>query len=191
MPDGQIDGWAREAGSRNRKILRLLTCDITRIVLLQQTYDTCPRVKTNLKTRATHHNCALQLSVQRKDLDRVKSAKLLGVHLNENLKWDEHVKHLASSCYGTLACLRKIKKFTPYKLRKHLAESLILSRLDFNDIIFYPLTERLINRLQSVQYSATSFVTDKYVNSVDALFKLGWLPVRERTQGLTSFKSRA
>ena len=67
----------------------------------------------------------LQLSVQGKDLERVKSAKVLGVHLNENLKWDEHVKHLASSCYGTLACLRK--NFTPYKLRKHLAESLILS----------------------------------------------------------------
>ena len=70
--------------------------------------------------------------------------------------------------------------FTPYKLRKHLAESLILSRLDFNDIIFYPLTERLINRLQRVQYSAASFVTGKYVNSVDSLFKLGWLPMRER-----------
>ena len=122
----------------------------------------------------------LQLSVQGKDLERVKSAKLLGVHLNENLNWDEHVKHLASSCYGTLACLRKIKNFTPYKLRKHLAESLILSRLDFNDIIFYPLTERLINRLQRVQYSAASFVTGKYVNSVDSLFKLGWLPMRER-----------
>ena len=86
---------------------------------------------------------ALPLSVQGKNLERVKSAKLLGVHLSENLKWDEHVKHLASSCYGTLACLRKIKNSTPYKLRKHLAESLILSRLDFNDIIFYPLTERL------------------------------------------------
>ena len=115
-------------------------------------------------------SCTLQLSVQGKDLERVKSAKLLGIHLNENLKWDEHVKHLASSCYGTLA---------PYKLRKHLAESLILSRLDFNDIIFYPLTERLINHLQCVQYSAASFVTGKYVNSVDSLFKLGWLPKHE------------
>ena len=67
---------------------------------------------------------ALQLSVQGKDLERVKSAKLLGVHLNVNLKWDEHVKHLASSCYGTPACLRKIKNFTPYKLRKRLAKSL-------------------------------------------------------------------
>ena len=102
------------------------------------------------------------------------------VHLNENLKWDEHVKHLASSCYGTLACLQKTKNFTPYKLRKHLAESLILSRLDVNAIIFCPLTEHLINRLQHVQYSTASFITGNYVtNSVYSLFKLDWLPMRE------------
>ena len=69
----------------------------------------------------------------------------------------------------------------PNKLtKKNLAESLILSRLDFSDIIFYPLTERLINHLQRVQYSAANFVTSKYVNSEDSIFKLGWLPVRER-----------
>ena len=45
---------------------------------------------------------------------------------------------------------------------------------------FCPLTERLTNRLQRVQYHAASFVTDKSVNSVDSIFKLGWPPMRER-----------
>ena len=43
----------------------------------------------------------------------------------------------ASICYGTLANLRKIKNFTTFTT-KHLAESLIISRLDFGDIVFYP-----------------------------------------------------
>lgn len=121
----------------------------------------------------------LQLSAEGKNLERVKSTKLLGVHLNENLRWDDHVKHLASSCYATLACLRKIKNFTPYKLRKQLAESLILSRLDFGDVVVYPLTECLLKRLQRIQYSAASFVTGRYSNSIDTILKLGWLPLRE------------
>ena len=106
---------------------------------------------------STYHSLSsrpLQLAVEEKVLERVKSTKLLGVHLNENLKWDAHVKHLASTCYGTLANLRKIKNFTTFTLRKHLAESLIISRLDFSDIVFYPLTEHLLNRLQRIQYSA-------------------------------------
>ena len=76
------------------------------------------------------------------------------------------MKHLASTCYGTIANLRKIKNFATFTLRKLLAESLIISRLDFSDIVFYPLTENLLNRLQRIQYSAASFVTGRYVNSM-------------------------
>ena len=131
---------------------------------------------------SSYHSLSLrtmQLSAEGKDLERVKSTKLLGIHLNENLKWVDHVKHLASSCYGTLACLKKIKNFTPYKLRKQLAESLILSHLDFSDAVFYPLTEHVLKRLQWKQYSAASFVTGRYTNSIGSIFKIGWLPMRE------------
>ena len=80
-------------------------------------------------------------------LERVESTKLLGVIIHCNLKWDDHIKHLAASCYGTLATLKKkIKNFTNYKLRKHLAESLVLSPLDFSDIVFYPLSENNIGQ---------------------------------------------
>ena len=117
----------------------------------------------------------------RKALEQVKSTKLLGMYLKENLKWDVLVKHLASTCYGTLANLRKIKNFTTFTLRKHLAESLIISRLDFSDIVFYPLTEHLLKRLQRIQYSAASFVTGRYVNSIESILKLSWSPMREGT----------
>ena len=37
-------------------------------------------------------------------------SKLLGVHLNDSLRWDDHKKSLVTSCYGTLTILKKIKK---------------------------------------------------------------------------------
>ena len=83
------------------------------------------------------------------------------------MKWDDHVKHLASSCYGVLAALRKIKNFTNYHLRKHLVECLVLSRLDFNDTIFYPITYCLLKRLQRIQFAAASFVFGRYVNNIE------------------------
>lgn len=52
---------------------------------------------------------------------------------------------------GVLAALRKIKNFTNYHLRKHLVECLVLSRLDFNDIIFYPITDCLLKSASSLQ----------------------------------------
>ena len=88
---------------------------------------------------SSHHklaDCALNLTVGDNSLKRVESTKLLGVNIHSNLKWDDRIKHLAASCYGTLATLKKIKNFTNYRLRKHLSESLVLSRLDFSDIVF-------------------------------------------------------
>ncbi|CAH3192855.1 unnamed protein product [Porites evermanni] len=51
-------------------------------------------------------------------------SKLLGVHFHQHLNWDEHVKAT---------------------LRKHLVESLVLSKLDYCDTVYYPLPEFQLN----------------------------------------------
>ena len=54
---------------------------------------------------SSYHSLAerpIHLSVGDKPLERVHSIKLLGVHMTDTLKWDDHVKHLASSCYDVL-----------------------------------------------------------------------------------------
>ena len=125
---------------------------------LLQVSQTGPRTKCTLfKTSqmSSYHSLAersIHLSVGDKPLKRAHSIKLHGVHMTDTLKWDDHVSHLASSCYGVLAALRKIKNFTNYHLRKHLVECLVLSRLDFNDIIFYSITDCLLKRLQRIQF---------------------------------------
>lgn len=51
-------------------------------------------------------------------LERIKSSKLLGVHINENhIKWDDHIMHTVSGCYATLSILRKLKYLAKYELR--------------------------------------------------------------------------
>ena len=47
-------------------------------------------------------------------LERIKSCKLLGVYINEHLKWDDHIKHTVSGCYATLSILRKLKYLAKY-----------------------------------------------------------------------------
>ena len=66
-----------------------------------------------------------------KALERVNVTKLLGVHLDSHLDWKEHVTKLLSSCYGILAVLRKIRHLALFKVRKQLAECLVLSKLDY------------------------------------------------------------
>ena len=114
-------------------------------------------------------------------LERIKSCKLLGVHVNEHLKWDDHIKHTVSGCYATLSILRKLEYLAKYELRKQLAETLILSKLDNMPIwFFYPLPQFLLRRLQQVQFVAASFALGHYVKSFRDVLKIGWLPINER-----------
>ena len=86
-----------------------------------------------------------------------------------------------SSCYATLALIRKLKHLTPFPVRKQLAECLILSKIDYNDIVSHPIPEYLLRRLQHVQLAAAGFVLGRYVHMPD-LIKLGWMPIKERRE---------
>ena len=58
-------------------------------------------------------------------------------------------------------------------------ESLLLSKLDYCDTVYYPLLEFQLKRLQRVQLVAASFVLSRYVNDINDIVKIGWLPVRQ------------
>ena len=58
---------------------------------------------------------------------------------------------------------------------------LVLSKLNFNDVVCYPLPGYLQKKMQRVQNAAASFVTNRYCSEKDVL-QLGWLPTLEGTQ---------
>ena len=96
------------------------------------------------------------VTVKGQTLERVKEFKLLGTWISDNLKWTNHVKYLVSSCYSVLSTLRKLKNLAPFHVKKQLAESLILSKLDYNDAVCYLLP-------------AAGFVTNRYSSESDVL----------------------
>ena len=114
-------------------------------------------------------------------LERVTTTRLLGTELQQNLDWSSDTNTKISSCYATLSVLRKLKNLAPFQVRKQLAESLILSKLDYDDTVTFPIHDYLVKRLQRVQLAAAGFVIGKYANLQDFL-KLGWLPIPERQQ---------
>ena len=115
------------------------------------------------------------LSLKIKTVDRVERFRLLWTLLSE------HVNNVTSSCFGVLAVLRKIKNMTPQETKKSRVQSLVFSKLNFNDTVTYPLPMFLQKRMQHVQNAAAGFVLNRYCSEKDVL-KLGWLPTLENTQ---------
>jgi hypothetical protein len=122
---------------------------------------------------------SVNLTTNGQTLERVSSIRLLGNELEENLKWNKEINSKIHSCYGCLSVLRKLKNLAPFKIRKQLAETLILSRIDYNDAVSNPIPDYLIKRLQRVQLAAAGFVMGHFADVADIL-NLGWLPIAER-----------
>ena len=62
-----------------------------------------------------------------------------------------------------------------------LPQSLILSKIDFNDYVYLPLTLCQTKKLQRLQKATASFVIKRYGHTEDIL-KIGWLPSVERRE---------
>ena len=113
-------------------------------------------------------------------INRTSSMKILGVTFEENCSWDKHINETIKSCCATLSTLRKLKRFTPYHLRKSLCESLVLSKIDYCNTVYYPLTLQQTKRLLKIQNAAASFVKKRFSSITDVL-DLKWLPVKEHS----------
>ena len=107
--------------------------------------------------------------------------------MDQHLTWKTHVDHVLSSSYGTLLVLRGLKNLAPFHVKKHLAESVVLSKVNYACSVFYRLPAFRTKRLQTLQNACAEFVTRRFTG-VEDVVKLNWLPVNEPDVELNLFQ---
>ena len=95
-------------------------------------------------------------------IERKDSMKILGMKVDQHLTWEEHVANVTKSSYDTLPSLKLLKRNTPCKLRKTLAEALILLKIDYGSVVYQDVPKFLIKRLQKVQTISAGYVLNRY-----------------------------
>ena len=113
-----------------------------------------------------------------KSIKQEVNVKLLGITFDQNLSWTDHINNTTKSSYSTLQVLKRFKRFTPMRVRKTLAETLILSRLSYCNSVYSQVPRYLTNRLQRVQTCAAGYVLGRYAK-IRNVVDLKWLPVEE------------
>ena len=111
------------------------------------------------------------------------SAKNLGVTFDPELKMDLHVNNMTRSCFFQLRQLRSIRRSLTMEATKTLVQSLVSSRVDYCNSIFYGAKNAVLRRLQSVLNAAARLVTNtrKFDHITPVLRdQLHWLPIRQR-----------
>ena len=102
-------------------------------------------------------------------IKRVKCTKLLGVEIDEHLKWEKHVDHIASKVSSGIGTIKKLKEFVDRDTLVLVYNALIQPHFDYCYEVWDELDKGLIERLQKLQNRACSnnFVSSAKVAIVD------------------------
>ena len=86
----------------------------------------------------------------------------------------------------TLRNISRIRKYIPQDTSVVLVKSLVMSRLDYSNGLFYGLPQCTVSGLQAVQIFAARIITQERLRDHDsmsrALLGLHWLPVDKRIE---------
>ena len=81
--------------------------------------------------------------------------KLLGVTLDNRLSMDKHVNEVNRTCFYHLRALRHTRPVITASDANMIACSVVGSRLDCSNAVFYGVLSENVNRLQRIQYAGS------------------------------------
>ena len=108
----------------------------------------------------------------------------LGILLDSDLSFADQVSSVVSKSFHCIKNISRIKTFLTSKEKCTLLTALVLSKLDYCNSLYYGINGSFINKLQVVQNSAARLIFNKrkFDHSSGLLFKLHWLPVKNRIE---------
>uniref|UniRef100_A0A2A4IZ43 Reverse transcriptase domain-containing protein n=1 Tax=Heliothis virescens TaxID=7102 RepID=A0A2A4IZ43_HELVI len=118
------------------------------------------------------------LTVMGESIERVELVCNLGLTMDPELRFEAHINNVLRNCFYRLKVLYGIRKYLSIPLRKQLVDSLILSRLNYCDIVYGPcLLSRTEHVIQRIQNACVRFCTNiprrshvtPYINELDLL----------------------
>ena len=89
-------------------------------------------------------------------ITRVKSAKSIGVYIDERLSWAEHIDYLSKKISSAIAGLRQVRPFISIETALIIYQSLILPLFDYCDVVWDNLSQTLADRLLAAKPCSSS-----------------------------------
>ncbi|XP_065677491.1 uncharacterized protein LOC136092851 [Hydra vulgaris] len=92
-----------------------------------------------------------ELLINNVTIKRKKYKKFLGVHIDENLSWRNHIGHIETKISSAISTLYKCRPFLDFFSRKKLYFSLIHSHLTYANIVWANTHKTKLVKLQGLQ----------------------------------------
>ncbi len=127
-----------------------------------------------------HHNFSIQLGSS--TITPSRTARNLGVVIDDQLSFTDHIATTARSCRFALYNIRKIRPFLSEQAAQLLVQAFVLSRLDYCNAHLVGLPACTIKPLQLIQNAAARVVFNepKKAHVTPLFIRLHWIPIAAR-----------
>ena len=134
-----------------------------------------PDVLSNIKIMGTflQHNTVIRF---------VSTVKNLGFLMDSSMNMQKQIMNVKRMCFQTIRNISKIRSLLTYKNLKTIVNSLVVSCIDYCNVMYYGINQDLLTQLQRIQNAASKIVMGKfkYDHVENDLRILHWLPIRKR-----------
>ena len=126
----------------------------------------------------------VNLTLSDKNIEYVSFYKCLAFTLDEHLHYTEHVKDMCKKINYGLQIMRRVKDFLPQESLILLANSLVLSHLDYCSPLLHNLNSSQLDTLLKLQKRCAHliFSCNRLTRSKPLFIKLNWLPLHQRIE---------
>lgn len=128
----------------------------------------------------------IELKVGDKIIQHKRTINILGITVNDQLNWNDHIlqgpKSLASQIKNRTNILRKLVKITPLKFAKLLANGLIMAKIQYAIQLWGTAPQAAIDTIQKLTNRAAKVVLGPQANrwSIDKIMQhMNWLKIRD------------
>jgi hypothetical protein len=145
----------------------------------------CNALLLSTKQKHLHSNSNKKFVIHsdNTNIPTVDSTKILGVHFDQFMTWNDHIKHVHNQISRNLYLLKQIKSYLPPDSRKMFYNSYLLPYFDYCCVIWGNCTKTLLDDLLKLQKRAARLMLDvsDITTSSQLMFsELEWMPLPDR-----------
>ena len=125
------------------------------------------------RIRTFHSSPSLEIGGM--PINQVSHTKYIGVYLDENLTWNEHINRLSKKIASGICALKRIRSFVSGTTLQFIFNSLIQPHFDYCCVVWDNCNKTLADKLQKLQNRAAILTFSSYDANADAVLEsIGW-----------------
>ena len=110
--------------------------------------------------------------------------KILGTIMNDNLDWSDQHKELATQLYRRKSAVIRITKRMGFKFSKNIANSIIISKLNYHLEIWGSSTKNHLNNINKILFNLSRNINPESYGRTDnwCMKKMNWVTIEKKIQ---------